>query len=226
MRNLVQSGFAVVLAFLLFSLAPAQLRAGTPRITSFPKPSTDQPIAVKKGQEVAVLAGGCFLGGPGRVSAHPGSAFGHLRLFRRHNGETELRSGQLRKNGPCGERQNRLRSRANYLWADSDDLFFRGAQSHGVGQARAGLGNAVPLGNLLLQRCAEENRRGLHRSAGCRQNLPAENCHPGIALECFLQRGRLPPELSQGSSNNPYIVINDLPKLGELRKQFPDLYRE
>jgi len=26
--------------------------------------------------------------------------------------------------------------------------------------------------------------------------------------------------------NNPYIMINDLPKLSSLKKQFPDLYRE
>jgi len=26
--------------------------------------------------------------------------------------------------------------------------------------------------------------------------------------------------------DNPYIVINDLPKLTALRKQFPELYRE
>jgi peptide-methionine (S)-S-oxide reductase len=26
--------------------------------------------------------------------------------------------------------------------------------------------------------------------------------------------------------NNPYIVINDLPKLADFRKQFPELYRE
>jgi peptide-methionine (S)-S-oxide reductase len=26
--------------------------------------------------------------------------------------------------------------------------------------------------------------------------------------------------------NNPYIVANDLPKLGELKSTFPDLYRD
>jgi peptide-methionine (S)-S-oxide reductase len=45
------------------------------------------------------------------------------------------------------------------------------------------------------------------------------------ALKAFYRAEEYHQDYLKNNPNNPYIVMNDLPKLGALKKNFPELYR-
>jgi peptide-methionine (S)-S-oxide reductase len=63
---------------------------------------------------------------------------------------------------------------------------------------------------------AQLNQAKAFRKPIVTQVTPAKGFYPAEAYhQNYLER----------NPGNPYIVVNDLPKLGELKKQFPDLYK-
>jgi len=47
-----------------------------------------------------------------------------------------------------------------------------------------------------------------------------------VPLQGFYPAEKVHQNFVKLHPDNPYIVINDLPKLANLRKQFPELYRD
>ena len=58
------------------------------------------------------------------------------------------------------------------------------------------------------------------------QGVRAADRHAGRSPQGVLPGGGLPPGLPAANPGHPYIVINDLPKIENLRRVFPASYRE
>jgi peptide-methionine (S)-S-oxide reductase len=189
-----------------------------------PDPATDVPKAATKGQATAVFAGGCFWG----VDA----------VFKHVKGVTGVTSGysggasttaqyELVSSGATGhaEAVQVVYDPSQVSYGQLLRVFFSVAhdptqlnrQGPDVGtQYRSAIFYADPDQQRVakayiaqLQEAKTFSRPIVTEVAPLNAFYPAEAYHQNYLAQH--------PE-------NMYIVINDLPKLGELRKQFPDLY--
>ena len=211
-------------------LAAALMLASTIACTAadqkpVPKATVDAPMATSKGQQTAVLAGGCFWGMQavfqrvkGVISAtsgYSGGAAGTAEYELVSNGDTghaesvkitydasQITYGQLLQvffsvaHDP---------TELNYQGPDHGTqyrsaIFPANAQQRGVATAYiAQLHNAHVFSGPIVTRV--EDFKGFY---------PAENYHQNFLA--------LHPDY-------PYIAINDLPKVSGLKRMFPELYR-
>ena len=188
-----------------------------------PAPALDEP-AGQRTSEVAVLAGGCFWGMQG-VFQH---VAGVTRAVSGYDGGSEanspLRDRQHRRDRPCGIRAITFDPRANQLRPPPADLFLRGPRPDGAQPSGAGCpARSTARQSSRKARSRPASRRPISRSSpgACvqRRSSPASS-----RARCSI-RPRLSPELSDRAPRQPYIVVNDLPKLAGLKRVFATLYR-
>ena len=221
--------FALALIFgLLFWTAVRSIGArppATPRMP-FPKPTVDEPLAAAKGQESAVLAGGCFWG----VQA----VFEHLK------GVTSVTAGYS---------GGRMKS-------PSYEMVSSGLTGHAESVSIAFDPSQISYGQILMVYFAvahdptQLNRQGpdtgsQYRSAIFYSNeqqkriaeayvaqLDASSIYPRkfvtqiVPFEAFYRAEEVHQDYLANHPNDPYIVYNDVPKLERLKQQFPELYRK
>jgi len=84
MLRFVVRAFAILAAVLPLGRGASCNAAGGS--VAIPNPSVDAPLAPTKGQQTAVLAGGCFLGHTSRVRTPQGRDPCDLRIFWRFSG--------------------------------------------------------------------------------------------------------------------------------------------
>ncbi len=194
--------------------------------TSFPKPLLDQPIAATKGREVAVLSGGCFWG----VQA----------VFQHTRGILSATSGY--SGGEAATAHYGLVGNGDTGHAESVKVEFDPSQ--------------ITYGQLLMiffavaHNPTELNKQGpdwgpQYRSAVFYSSdeqkkiaeayiaqLEAAKLYPQkivtqvVPLKAFYPAESYHQDYLKHHQDSPYIQINDLPKIAELKKQFPQLYRE
>src|ERR1700680_262274 len=193
-------------------------------VVAIPDPSVDNPLATTKGQETPVLAGGCFWG----IQA----VFEHLKgVIRATSGYSggAANTAQYEKvsSGRTGhaEAVQVIYDPSQISYGQLLKVFFSVAhdptqlnqQGPDVGtQYRSAIFYADPDQQRVakayiaqLQEAKSFSRPIVTELAPLNAFYPAEAYHQNYLAQH--------PE-------NMYIVINDLPKIGELRKQFPDLY--
>jgi peptide-methionine (S)-S-oxide reductase len=193
---------------------------------SFPKPLVDQPIATSSGREEAVLSGGCFWG----VQA----------VFQHTRGVLSATSGY--SGGQAETAHYEMVSGGNTGHAESVKIVFDPAQ--------------ITYGQLLMVFFAvahnptELNKQGpdwgtQYRSAvffssdeqkkiaeAYIAQLEAAKLYPQkivtqvVPLKVFYPAESYHQDYLKHHQDSPYIQINDLPKIADLKKQFPRLYRE
>ncbi len=193
--------------------------------SSFPKPTVDE-TAVPRGTETAVLAGGCFWG----VQA----VFQHVR------GVISVMSGYA-----GGSKDN-----AHYELVGSGETGHAESVQIVYDPARITYGQLLMIFFAVAHNPTELDKQGpdwgpQYRSAvfygdetqqkiatAYIEQLNSARVYPQkIATKVVPLNGFYPAEgyhqdYLRLHPNNPYILINDVPKLNELKKQFPDLYRE
>jgi len=226
-RVLLASWLAVIglaaAAFLLRS--PAMPSASGTAASALPAPTVDEPTAGGRKTETAVLAGGCFWGVQG--------------VFQHVKGVTAATSGYA-----GGDR-----STADY------DTVSSGTTKHAESVRITYDPTQVTFGQLLrvffgvVQDPTELNYQGpdigpQYRSVIFTQDdnqqkvanayiaqLNAAGAFPAPIVTTVTPGAQFFPAEAYHQNffdlhpNNPYIVANDLPKLGALRSDFPDLYR-
>lgn len=190
-----------------------------------PKPAVDLPLAEKKGEQKVVLAGGCFWG----VQA----VFEHVK------GVKSAVSGYS----------------GGFVDSPSYETVSLGATGHAESVEVKYDPSKVTLGQLLMiffsaaHDPTQWNRQGpdtgsQYRSAIFYSNdeqkrvaeayivqLDAAKVYsrPIVtkvsALKAFYRAEEYHQDYSKNNPNNPYIVMNDLPKLAALKKGFPELYQ-
>src|SRR6266513_1206227 len=196
----------------------------TASVTEIPSPVLDAPLTSARGQQTAVLAGGCFWGveavfehvkGVIKVtSGYSGGAAstaqyetvstgatGHAESVRIIYDPSQISYGQLLKvffsvaHDPTELNRQGPDTGTQYRSA----IFYSNDEQQRVAKAYI----------AQLQEAKSFSRPIVTEVAPLNAFYPAEAYHQNYLAQH--------PE-------NMYIVINDLPKIGELRKQFPDLY--
>ena len=216
-------GFVAALAAvaLFFFYARA---SGRPAV-AVPAPAADVPRAAEPGRETVVLAGGCFWG----VEA----VFEHVK------GVTEATSGYA--GGAAADARYELVSEGTTGHAESVRVTYDPAQ--------VSLGQLLQIFFSVAHDPTEVNRQGPDSGTQYRSaifvsdpaqrrvvdayiaQLDAAKVFPKrIATEVASLRAFYPAEAYHQNyaalhPRNPYIVINDAPKVTHLREMFPALYR-
>jgi peptide-methionine (S)-S-oxide reductase len=213
---------AGVLACLLSAFGGRAARTST----SFPKPLLDQPMASASGREEAVLSGGCFWG----VQA----------VFQHTRGILSATSGY--SGGQAETAHYEMVSGGNTGHAESVKIVFDPAQiTYGqllmvffaVGHNPTELNkqgpdwgpqyrSAVFYSSDEQKKIAEAYIAQLEDAKLYTQKIVTQV----VPLKAFYPAESYHQDYLKHHQDSPYIRINDLPKIVELKKQFPHLYRE
>ena len=191
----------------------------------FPKPTVDSPLVSAKAKETAVLSGGCFWG----VQA----VFEHLK------GVISSTSGY--SGGAAGTAHYEEVSAGTTGHAESVKVVFDPSQ--------ISYGQILMIFFSVAHNPTELNRQGPDEGTQYRSSIfyateeqkkiasayiaqlnAAKTFSSSIVTQVVPLRAFYPAEdyhqdYLKRHTYEPYIVINDLPKLDHLKKEFPDLYR-
>jgi peptide-methionine (S)-S-oxide reductase len=191
----------------------------------FPKPAVDAPLASEKSQETAVVAGGCFWGIQGvfqhlkgvlsATSGYSGGAAktahyeevstgstGHAESVKIVFDPSQISYGQILmiffSVGHNPTELNRQGPDSGTQYRSS--IFYSSDEQKKIAEAYIAQLNAAKTYSQLI----------VTQVVPLQAFYPAENYH-----QDYLKH----------HSYEPYIMINDLPKLTSLKKEFPELYR-
>jgi peptide-methionine (S)-S-oxide reductase len=216
--------FRILAVFLLStSLACTAAIATTGKI---PDPTLDAPLAATKGEQVAVLAGGCFWG----IEA----VFEHVKGV---NGVTVGYSGGDAKT-------------AHYEMVSEGDTGHAEAVQITYDPSKISYGQLLKVFFSVAHDPTELNRQGpdtgtQYRSAifyvseeqkriaeAYINQLNQAKVFEGaivtqtVALNSFYKAEAYHQDYALHHPDEPYIAVNDLPKVASLRKEFPALYKQ
>ena len=214
------TGVALVLA-----LVGTFARAGAGGAVALPAPAVDVPRAAKPGKQTVVLAGGCF--------------WGIQAVFQHIKGVTDATSGYA--GGSAATAKYDLVGAGDTGHAESVRVTFDPAQ--------VSFGQLLQVFFSVAHDPTERNRQGPDEGSQYRSVVfftDPEQKRVAAAYITQLDRakifhGRIVTEVvplpafypAEGyhqnyatlHPDNPYIVINDAPKVAHLRQLFPELYR-
>src|SRR6266550_6772392 len=217
---------ALLLSSVIFlSSTTIACKAVTASATAIPDPAVDAPLATTKGEQTAVLAGGCFWG----IEA----VFEHVK------GVTNVKSGY--SGGSAGTAQYEKVSTGKTGHAEAVQITFDPNQ--------VSYGQLLKVFFSVAHDPTELNRQGpdtgtQYRSAIFYANedqkriaqayidqlnqakvFPRPIVTQVVPLNAFYEAEGYHQDYLVHHPDEPYIVINDLPKVENLRKQLPDLYK-
>jgi peptide-methionine (S)-S-oxide reductase len=214
----------VVACLTLLCLVYVARHATLSATVSLPNPVVDEPLAASKDRPTAVLAGGCFWG----VDA----VFKHVR------GVTSVSSGY--SGGSASTAAYEVVSSGRTGHAESVRIVYDPAQisygqllkvffsvAHDPTQLnRQGpdegpqYRSAIFFANDEQKRIAQAYIDQLNQAKA----FPRKIVTQVVGLTGFYEAEDYHQDYLAHHLDNPYIRINDLPKVDNLRKQFPDLY--
>ena len=192
---------------------------------SIPDPVLDAPLAAAKGQQTVVLAGGCF--------------WGIQAVFEHVKGVIDVKAGY--SGGSADSAHYEIVSSGETGHAESVRIVYDPSQIT--------YGHLLKVFFSVAHNPTQLNRQGpdvgtQYRSAvfysGEEQKHIAEAyidqlnkakvfdrgiATEVVALKAFYEAEAYHQDYAIHHPNAPYIAINDLPKVANLRKQFPNLYR-
>jgi peptide-methionine (S)-S-oxide reductase len=192
----------------------------------FPDPALDDPLAGSKGQQTAVLAGGCFWGieavfkhlkgvidatsgysgGSAKTASYEmvsSDTTGHAESVKVTYNPSEISFGQLLK----------------IFFSVAHDPTEVNRQGPDVGtQYRS----AIFYGNGKQQRIAQAYIEQLESAKIFRRRIATAV----VPLEAFYPAEAYHQNYAARHPYDPYIMFNDKPKVDALRKQYPGLYVE
>ena len=227
MRVAVRVLLVVALVVTFQGSVSAGFMAATPlTANSFPKPAVDESVASARGkQETAVLSGGCFWG----VQA----------VYQHTKGVVSATSGYAGGNAEAAHYEQV--GTGNTGHAESVKIVYDPAQ--------------ITYGQILMiffsvaHNPTELNRQGPDTGAQYRSAIFPANAEQARIAEAYIGQlskahvfdGAIVTKIEPDKifypaeayhqdflvqhPNHPYIAINDLPKLGELKRLFPEIYR-
>ena len=215
---------AGLVAALLF--ASRGIAGSAPTVTTLPDPALDQPVAAAKGEQTIVLAGGCFWG----VQA----------VFQHVKGVVSATSGYA--GGTVSSPSYEHVSSGSTGHAESVKIVFD--------SSKVSLGQLLKVFFSVAHDPTELNRQGpdvgtQYRSAAfytseaqrevvqayIAQLAKAKVFHDPIVtqvapLKAFYEAEAYHQNYYNLHPNQPYIVINDRPKVEALKVQFAQLWRD
>ena len=212
-----------ILTILTISITLA-CSASKARAVTIPDPALDAPLATTKGEQTAVLAGGCFWGieavfehvkGVNKVvSGYAGGTVKTARYETVSEGETGHAESVRITYDP-----------SQITYGQLLKIFF--AVAHDPTELnRQGPDTGTQYRSAIFYSTEEQKRIALayidqlNKAKAFRQNIVTEVS----ALNGFYEAEGYHQDYAVRHPTDSYIVINDLPKVENLRKQFPNLY--
>ena len=198
--------------------------AGDRAKSDIPNPAIDAPIATTKGEQTAVVAGGCF--------------WGIQAVFEHVKGVISATSGY------AGGSANT----ANYERVSTGDTGHAESVKITYDPAQITYGQLLRVFFSVAHDPTQLNRQGPDQGTQYRSSIFYSSdeqkriaeayitqlgkakvfSHPIVTqlvpLQAFYPAEAYHQDYAARHPNNPYIVYNDAPKVAHLREQFPDLY--
>jgi peptide-methionine (S)-S-oxide reductase len=186
----------------------------------------DQPAASAKGKEVAVLSGGCFWGVQavyehtrGVLSATSGYA----------GGAADTATYESVSTGTTGHAESVkiVYDPSEITYGQLLMIFFSVAHNP-TELNKQGPDWGTQYRSSIFYSTPEQKKI----AEAYIQQLAAAKVYSGrivtqvAPLNGFYPAEKYHQDYLKHNPNNPYIVINDIPKLHDLKREFPDLYRE
>jgi len=227
MKRVLYFLLATVLFAAVFVLPAVRSSTGSPASnTAFPRPALDDSIAQAKGQQIAVVSGGCFWGVQavfahvrGVVSAASGYA----------GGTEETAHYEMVGTGQTGHAESVkvIFDPSQITYGQLLMVFFSVAHNPTeLNKQGPDWGSqyrsSIFYSNEGQKRIAEAYITQLNSAKVYSQKIVTVV----VPLKEFYPAEEYHQDYVRHHPNNPYIMINDLPKLSSLKKQFPELYRE
>lgn len=200
-------------------------KAATAASVSIPDPVIDAPLAAAKGKQTAVIAGGCF--------------WGIQAVFQHVKGVTKATSGYSGGEAKTAEYERVSTGRTGH--AESVEITYDPSQiSYGqllkvffsVAHDPTQLNRQGPDTGTQYRSAiffSDENQARIARAYIEQLNQAKVFDQPivtqVVALKAFYEAEAYHQDYALHHPNEPYIVIHDLPKVANLRKQLPELYR-
>jgi peptide-methionine (S)-S-oxide reductase len=217
---------SVILAASLFTTLPACNAVTATVAGALPNPIIDAPLASTKGEQTAVIAGGCF--------------WGIQAVFEHVKGVTSVSAGY--SGGSADTAHYEMVSEGNTGHAESVRIKYD--------PSRVSYGQLLKVYFAVAHDPTELNRQGpdtgpqyrsaIFYSSGEQKRIAdayiAQLNKAGVfkrtivtqvvALKAFYEAEAYHQDYAVHHPDEPYIAVNDLPKVAELRKQLPELYVE
>jgi len=215
---------SVILAATLFTTLSACNTATATVGGALPNPVIDAPLASTKGEQTAVIAGGCFWG----IQAVFEHVKGVISVSAGYSGgSADTAHYEMVSEGNTGHAESvRIKydpSRISYgqllkvYFAVAHDPTQLNRQGPDTGpQYRS----AIFYSNTEQQRIADAYIAQLNKAGVFKRPIVTQV----VALKAFYEAEAYHQDYAQHHPDEPYISINDLPKVAELRKQLPELY--
>jgi peptide-methionine (S)-S-oxide reductase len=191
---------------------------------NFPDPAVDAPVATAQGEQTAVVAGGCFWGiqavfehVKGVISATSGYSGGSAK-----DAEYETVSS-----GSTGHAESVkiVYDPSQITYGQLLKVFFSVAHDptqlnrQGPDAGRQ-YGSSIFFGSDEQKQIAESYIAQLGKAA----LFPRQIVTEVVPLKAFYPAEDYHQDYARLHPDDPYIVVNDAPKVAHLRAEFPDLY--
>ncbi len=217
---------SVILAASLFTSLSACHAATAAMGGALPNPVIDAPLANTKGEQTAVIAGGCFWG----IQAVFEHVKGVVSVSAGYSGgSADTAHYEMVSEGNTGHAESvRIKydpSRISYgqllkvYFAVAHDPTELNRQGPDTGSQYR---SAIFYSNAEQKRIADAYIAQLNKAGVFKRPIVTQV----VALKAFYEAEAYHQDYAVHHPNEPYIAINDLPKVAELRKQLPELYVE
>lgn len=191
-----------------------------------PAPTTDAPLAKQSGKEMAVLAGGCFWGTQTvfeRVKGVTATTVGYAG----GSASTATYAQVTKENTGHAESVHVVYDPSKITYGTLLRIFFSVAHDP-TELNRQGPDVGSSYRSVIFYANPEQERIA---KAYIAQLDAAKVFHKPIVTQVVPLQGFYPAEAyhqdyALNNPNNPYVNICDRPKIGELKKQFPDLFQK
>jgi len=210
----------------LFTTMPGCKTATATNGSALPNPVIDAPLANTKGEQTAVIAGGCFWG----VQAVFEHVKGVISVSAGYSGgAADTAHYEIVSEGNTGHAESvRIKydpSRISYgqllkvYFAVAHDPTELNRQGPDTGSQYR---SAIFYGNAEQKKIADAYVAQLNKAGVFKRPIVTQV----VALKAFYEAEAYHQDYAVHHPDEPYIAMNDLPKVAELRKQLPELYVE
>jgi peptide-methionine (S)-S-oxide reductase len=216
------SRFSILLLVLVFASAIA-CNAGDGSNTALPNPAIDSP-PLPKGEQTAVVAGGCFWGIQAvfqhvkgvinATSGYSGGAANTAEYERVSTGDTGHAESVKITYDPAQISYGQL-LRVFFSVAHDPTQLNRQGPDSGTQYRSVIFYNSDEQKRIAEAYIAQLDKAGVFARPVVTQVVPLKAFYPAEAYH---------QDYAANHPNNPYIVYNDAPKVAHLHQQFPELY--
>jgi len=198
--------------------------AGDNAFTTIPNPAVDAPVATRKGEQIAVVAGGCFWGIQAvfqhvkgvinATSGYSGGAANTAQYESVSTGDTGHAESVKITYDPSQITYGQL-LRVFFSVAHDPTQLNRQGPDSGTQYRSAVFYNSDEQKRIAEAYIAQVDKARVFARPIVTQVVPLKAFYPAEAYH---------QDYAVNHPNNPYIVYNDAPKVAHLQQHFPELY--